>query len=306
MHRIDTPSAQKDKFGEGKNGFTKSDPQMGTPATQLDYLYCDAIQEEIANAIESAGIKLNKSKHNQLALAIKELVNKACYDLDNRKLSLTGGKLTGDLIIEKKNAGIKLSTNSTNYVLSTSASGDACSFYFPDAGDNNTNRLIYTKENKTFNFKHCEVKVDSSSVITEANINHYIPVGIPQPWPLSTPPTGWLECNGATFDKNKFPKLAQAYTNGCLPDLRGEFIRGWDNGKGIDSNREILSYQSDELKSHNHKQVINYYGEQGSGNPWASGNWGKYEGSYNYTTGDAGGNETRPRNVAFMYIVKAE
>ena len=44
MHRIDTPTAQRDKFGQGKNGFTRGNPQTGTPATQLDYLYCDAIQ----------------------------------------------------------------------------------------------------------------------------------------------------------------------------------------------------------------------------------------------------------------------
>lgn len=202
MHRIDTPSAQKDKFGEGKNGFTKSDPQMGTPATQLDYLYCDAIQEEIANAIESAGIKLNKSKHNQLALAIKELINKskvklssainstseteaatpkaikAAYDLANEKLSLAGGKLTGDLIIEKINASIQLSTSGTNYVLSTSENGEACSFYFPDANNSYTQRLVYTKQDKTFNFKDCNVKVDNSEVITTETISNYVPMTI--------------------------------------------------------------------------------------------------------------------------------
>ncbi|TEA26950.1 phage tail protein [Candidatus Schmidhempelia bombi] len=207
MHRIDTPTAQKDKFGEGKNGFTKGNPQTGTPATQLDYLYCDAIQEEIANAIESAGIKLNKSKHNQLASAIKELITKgkvtlssatnstseteaatpkaikAAYDLANEKLSLTGGKLTGDLIIEKMNASIQLSTSGTNYVLSTSENGDTCSFYFPDAEDNYTHRLIYTKENKTFNYKHCDVRIDDSVVITAENINNYVqPLGYNQKW----------------------------------------------------------------------------------------------------------------------------
>lgn len=263
--------------------------------------YDHATTEKVGIVKLSSAIDSNSETTAATSKAIK-----IAYDLAHEKLSLSGGKITGDLVIDKQNAGIKLSTNDTNYMLSTNAEGDAFSFYFPDVNNNYTQRLIYTKENKTFDFKSCEVKVNSSSVITGENINQYIPVGIPMPWPQSTPPVGWLECNGATFDKNKFTKLAQAYTNGRLPDLRSEFIRGWDNGKGIDSNREILSYQSDELKSHNHKQVIKYYGEQGSGNPWASGDWGKYEGSYNYTTGNAGGNETRPRNVAFMYIVKAE
>jgi len=76
MHRIDTPTAQRDKFGHGKNGFTRGNPQTGTPATQLDYMYCDAIQEEIANVIESAGFTLDKLKHNQLSLSISELIKK--------------------------------------------------------------------------------------------------------------------------------------------------------------------------------------------------------------------------------------
>ncbi|MWP61036.1 tail fiber protein [Gilliamella sp. Pas-s25] len=74
MHRIDTPTAQKDKFGQGKNGFTRGNPQTGTLATQLDYLYFDALQEEIANVIESVGITLNKEKHDQLKLAILQYV----------------------------------------------------------------------------------------------------------------------------------------------------------------------------------------------------------------------------------------
>lgn len=75
MHRIDTSTAQKDKFGRGKNGFTRGNPQTGTPATQLDYSYCDAIQEEIANVIESAGTKLDKSRHDQLYFSIQKLID---------------------------------------------------------------------------------------------------------------------------------------------------------------------------------------------------------------------------------------
>ncbi|GCM64654.1 phage tail protein [Escherichia coli] len=70
-----------------------------------------------------------------------------------------------------------------------------------------------------------------------------LPVGVPVPWPSATPPTGWLKCNGAAFDKVKYPTLAKAYPSGKLPDLRGEFIRGWDDGRGVDSGRSLLSSQ---------------------------------------------------------------
>ncbi|MEB7939104.1 tail fiber protein [Escherichia whittamii] len=75
-----------------------------------------------------------------------------------------------------------------------------------------------------------------------ANIE-IIPVGVPLPWPSATPPTGWLKCNGAAFDMAKYPLLAKVYTTGKLPDLRGEFIRGWDDGRGVDSGRALLSSQ---------------------------------------------------------------
>lgn len=68
-------------------------------------------------------------------------------------------------------------------------------------------------------------------------------VGIPLPWPLAVAPGGWLKCNGQAFDKSLYPKLATAYPSGVLPDLRGEFIRGWDDGRGVDSGRALLSAQ---------------------------------------------------------------
>jgi len=69
------------------------------------------------------------------------------------------------------------------------------------------------------------------------------PVGTPLPWPSATPPSGWLICNGQTFNTAQYPLLAKAYPGGKLPDLRGSFIRGLDQGRGIDSGRAILSEQ---------------------------------------------------------------
>ncbi|AKA37690.1 gp53-like domain-containing protein [Yersinia ruckeri] len=73
MHRIDTPTAQVDKFGAGKNGFTRGNPQTGVPATALDDDYFDSVQEELAGVIEGAGIVLNKANRAQLLVALKKL-----------------------------------------------------------------------------------------------------------------------------------------------------------------------------------------------------------------------------------------
>ena len=70
-----------------------------------------------------------------------------------------------------------------------------------------------------------------------------VPVGVPLPYPTATAPDGWLKCNGASFSATTYPLLAKVYPSLKLPDLRGEFIRGWDDGRGVDNGRGILSSQ---------------------------------------------------------------
>ncbi|EFA9197783.1 phage tail protein [Escherichia coli] len=77
MHRIDTLTAVKDKFGPGKNGFTDGNLRTGRLATWLNSAMWDAIQEEICGVIEKAGIELNKEEHDQLYKAILFLVGGA-------------------------------------------------------------------------------------------------------------------------------------------------------------------------------------------------------------------------------------
>ncbi|MEQ9723703.1 tail fiber protein [Yersinia alsatica] len=140
-----------------------------------------------------------------------------------------------------------------------------------------------------------------------------LPVGVPVPWPSATPPTGWLKCNGAAFTASQYPKLALTYPALKLPDLRGEFIRGWDDGRGIDAGRTLLTDQADELRSHNHR-FINEYGTPSTNfiaftDQNSEGvDGGLREGSraWTYITMEkTGGSETRPHNVAFNYIVRA-
>ncbi|ENL1980031.1 hypothetical protein AB4V40_005203 [Salmonella enterica] len=75
MHRIDTSTAQKDKFGQGKNGFTNGDPATGRRATDLNSDMWDAVQEEVCTVIEAAGIQLSKGEHTQLHAAIGRLID---------------------------------------------------------------------------------------------------------------------------------------------------------------------------------------------------------------------------------------
>ncbi|ALD25979.1 TPA: phage tail protein [Escherichia coli] len=129
-----------------------------------------------------------------------------------------------------------------------------------------------------------------------------LPVGVPVPWPSVTPPTGWLKCNGAAFSAEEYPELAKVYPTNKLPDLRGEFIRGWDDGRGIDSGRTLLSAQDGSIEAHGHDYNGVIY--TSSGPSWANTTDAGHR-AYSGFTSSYGGSETRPRNIAFNYIVRA-
>ncbi|EFF2411599.1 tail fiber protein [Escherichia coli] len=255
MHRIDTKTAQKDKFGAGKNGFTRGNPQTGTPATDLDDDYFDMLQEELCSVVETSGASLEKGRHDQLLTALRAL-------LLSRKNPFGDIKSDGTVKTALENLGL--------------GEGSA------------------------------------------------LPVGVPVPWPSATPPTGWLKCNGAAFSAEEYPELAKAYPTNKLPDLRGEFIRGWDDGRGIDAGRVLLSIQTGMLEKHRHIVVANDGYDtkdewelatifkktytQGRGLD-ATNTGGSLIPSPTLhsrgSIGNTGGSETRPRNIAFNYIVRA-
>ncbi|WP_281628978.1 phage tail protein [Vibrio sp. St2] len=129
--------------------------------------------------------------------------------------------------------------------------------------------------------------------------------GIPLPFPLGAVPSGWLECRGQSFNKSAYPKLAERYPSGVLSDLRAEFIRGHDNGRGIDVDRELLSLQLDAFQDHQHT----YHTFRRTGNEEELLTPEKnFSVIPQTTTGAINGrtaDETRPRNIAYMYIVRA-
>ena len=151
-----------------------------------------------------------------------------------------------------------------------------------------------------------------------------LPVGVPVPWPLPTPPQGWLKYNGAPFDKIIFPKLGAIYPGGVLPDLRGEFIRGWDDGRNIDSGRAILTAQDGTLVGYD--PIRSDAGLVGVPGVNSASNYADMRGDRLNNTIDSVshifvnmtmdviqrrslGADTaviaRPRNIAFNYIVRA-
>jgi len=140
-----------------------------------------------------------------------------------------------------------------------------------------------------------------------------VPVGSVTMYAANTAPTGWLECSGAAVSRTTYAGLFAAIgtvfgtgdgsTTFNLPDMRGEFARGWDNGRGVDPARAFGSAQADELEAHVHSvQPPAASGEAGSGLTTTGS--GGVETITAYDTASTGGTETRPRNIALMFIIK--
>jgi len=171
---------------------------------------------------------------------------------------------------------------------------------------------------------------------------------------VASVPAGYLECNGAVVSRTTYSALfaviGTQYGSGNgsstfnIPDLRGEFVRGFDNGRGVDSGRSINNPQGSQNVSHNHSygnngitvsganhnhnirkislqpSIANVAITLGSGQGYqigyATNNNGQtgqavqnsgnlsMSGTVGITINNAGGNESRPRNVAMMYIIR--
>jgi microcystin-dependent protein len=171
--------------------------------------------------------------------------------------------------------------------------------------------------------------IDTETLIGTAG-QFLIPVGSIMAFPANTNPTGWLKLNGAELVRNSYSRLWNfAQTSGNIvseaswssslgsfstgngsstfriPDLRGEFVRGWADGKTVvdESTRVIGSNQADIFKTHNHSIRG---GSVPVGGPARLRDL-THEGNNSFVTNsnsDGGGNETRPRNVALLYCIK--
>ncbi|AIX31899.1 tail collar domain protein [Synechococcus phage ACG-2014f] len=158
-------------------------------------------------------------------------------------------------------------------------------------------------------------------------------------WGTSTLPEGYIECNGQST--SGYTALAALYGSN-VPDLRGEFVRGWDNGKGTDSGRALLGSQGESFKSHTHTQNSHNHSQNahnhtqnphkhtqqlggtissdllqsgsyriGNANSASVSNTTATNKSTTATNNAAtatnqstGDTETRPRNISLMYIIK--
>lgn len=172
-----------------------------------------------------------------------------------------------------------------------------------------------------------QLKVMLDNAILQQIVEN-LPLGVPAGsvfwFGKSTAPTGYLKANGAAVSRTTYADLFTAIgttfgtgngsTTFNLPDLRGQFLRGWDDGRGIDSGRGFGSVQLDALQNHGHDLLYPYTGAYGPGNLNTALETQLVNGILrNYATdlkeNGTGGTprvstETRPRNVALLACIK--
>lgn len=134
-------------------------------------------------------------------------------------------------------------------------------------------------------------------------------------FPVATAPAGWLKCNGAAVSRTAYAALfaviGTTYGVGDgastfnLPDLRGEFLRVLDEGRGVDAGRVVGSAQGGDVQSHTHTvQTADLAGAYGVGGRPVGNTPGNSNATNANSINSTGGAETRPRNIAMLACIK--
>jgi len=162
------------------------------------------------------------------------------------------------------------------------------------------------------------LREDKGSALTygemDGNFQHLVPTGAVFHFAAATAPSGYLVCDGSAISRTEYADLfaivettygaGNGSTTFNLPDLRGEFIRGLDEGRGVDTGRTIGSSQADELKSHSHSITRVSTDEAGFTNEARFARSSSSLANFPVETDLTGGTETRPRNVALLPCIK--
>jgi microcystin-dependent protein len=153
----------------------------------------------------------------------------------------------------------------------------------------------------------------SNGTVWQSSTPTFVPAGVVLYFAASSAPTGYLKANGANVSRSTYAALFSAIgttfgagdgaTTFGLPDLRGEFIRGWDDSRGVDSGRAFGSAQGDLMRNHTHNYFISQGSIQWTGDP-GSGAQSLAITNTDVPNGGLGGAENRPRNVALLACIK--
>ena len=308
MHPIETP----DKTFHDGDGVS----ELGTI---LPAWWLNQVQSELLAVLTAVGIQPDKSQPNQLLAALNKL---AVVTTGNQEIA--GDKTFTGLTTLKKGAIVADSV------------GDFNANQYLQIGSNNVNSYLHNKKSgKYLSMRNDgELRYDGKRLLNVDDLTGMIPSGAVMYFAGQTAPTGWLKANGAAVSRTLYAALFQSIgttygtgdgrTTFNLPDLRGEFVRGWDDGRGIDSGRTLGSAQGDAIRNITGKidsgknsalQLFDYiettgaFGVEKSWKQWTAESNSGNDNIPRAITFDASrvvptANENRPRNIALLACIK--
>ena len=315
MHAIETG----DRLFHDGNGTT----ELGTI---LPAWWLNQVQAEILAVLSGAEIEPKKADTAQLKAAIKAMI-------DN---GLDGAvKTSGNQDIGGSKTFTGLATLKKGAIVADSE-GDFNANQYLQIGANNVNTYLHNKKSgKYLSMRNDgELRYDGKRLLNTDDLLGIVPSGTVLYFAGQSAPAGWLKANGAAVSRTAYAALFAAIgtTYGAgdgrstfnLPDLRGEFIRGWDDGRGVDTGHLFGSAQADAMRQHYHG--IGYISPNNDDGAFVVRNWTTAEqqnlqfingngnsairtlsASSNLSTTNAideAAGETRPRNVALLAIIK--
>jgi hypothetical protein len=195
----------------------------------------------------------------------------------------SGSNISGDGTSNNPIVVTEVDGDTLNEIQTLSLNNDTLSLSNDTTSIDLSNYLDNT-DNQTISLSNDTLTIENgNSIVIPLNT----PAGAVMAFNLATCPTGWIAADG---------------TN-STPDLRGEFVRGLDNGRAVDPGRTLASSQTDDLKSHTHSTVQMIGNNNIDGVDSTTTHSGEHHNEARQT-GATGGNETRPRNVALLYCIK--
>jgi hypothetical protein len=280
----------------------------------------------------------------------------ATADMMGNYLPLTGGTLTGNLIIHQGGANLRLQSTSNSVLFLENADGTERAAVYSGPNTETSGELRFrAKDTKGNSAGDMVLKSDGSLTVpgnltakdvavssltvkiseglrvgavtriagdgniwgtvwdsngdwlwnaVQKRVSQSIPAGAIISWLAENPPAGWLLCNGAGFDRNQFPQLANFFPGGTLPDLRGTFLRGKDNARGVDPYRALGSWQDGQAPASGvGRGEWDQYARRDTGHTISVGTDADHDNPVKQENEVQ--RETRPVNVAVNFIIRA-
>ncbi len=307
MHRVDTP-------GHADGLWQDGNPQIGQQGTIMSFEWLNDHQENLCKVVEDAGIALVKGDTGQLKAAIIQMIT-------SRAVDWSPAIIAGDdavrfyAAIVSDNARTAAITSANGYTDTARAAAITSANGYTDAARTaavaSAGAYTDTVATATRNYADVVAAALATAAQNAAVALARVRTGVVELYAGTAVPSGYLECNGAAVSRSTYADLFAAIgtrygvgdggTTFNLPQAQGEFIRGWDNGRGVDPGRSLGSWQDQELISHSHALPVRTNADAGDG--WIE-DAGATDTVRSASTAATGGDETRPRNIAFMVIIK--